>query len=848
MTLRPHNDWSWIRPDPDAAEKLTAAVVIPVYNRPDLLARTLAGLERSTRRVPVIVADDGSEADIASVVEASPLDVTLVRQEHDGYGAARARNLGAAHAGEVDVLIFIDADCIPHPNLVAAHLAWHAASPDVVTIGRRVHVRVGDVPAEAISSGAADLDERVQTGFSGRPDFRTVLGRRTAGLTLGDEAFRTLVSSNVAVSRRLFEAVGGFSDRFTRWGGEDTELGWRLWQEGAFFVPADDAVIYHQLDEDEQGGYEGRQSARQLNDGTLANLVPHRFYRKPRRDVIYEVPKVSLVVFEPPASLDDLWHDIASQTAPDFELILVGCDERHEPTAGLLAGDPRVRLVDALAEGIAAARGELVVTLRGSAALDHRFLARVVKHFHDRPTASSLTVGYTVPTEPPETYLTAEDAAWVDSGWPGELPIVTIARRREWAKARGLEPAEAWAEIRRLERPDHLPQGLVWIPGARAAERPAGFVANRPTRAEMLRDLRSEPRRALKTVAKIVRSRSQGVPYSIPTSPPTRPEPEAEDRRPHARYVGWVGYDNLGDEAMLEAARRLLPWADVEVSGNPRDLLILGGGTLINRSTYLGWLTERDSPRVERAVLGTGVASPAYWGVTEPVDGWMRWLSSCCYVGVRGPRSEATLREWGYDGQLEVSGDPALLLERPAGTQRREGLVVVSPAWTNGELWGGSDDVVMAVLAKSVEQWLAEGRDVAFLSCNPDDDRPIFETMRAAGRPDLPYSAGYRDLDAALRLLAEADLVVGERLHAVVLAAAVGTPFVALEYRPKLADFAASVGADDVVVRTDQVSVERIGAAAERARQLVPTVAQHVEEYRRRLRAAGEVIREAVEG
>nr|MBO2500413.1 hypothetical protein [Acidimicrobiia bacterium] len=364
----------------------------------------------------------------------------------------------------------------------------------------------------------------------------------------------------------------------------------------------------------------------------------------------------------------------------------------------------------------------------------------------------------------------------------------------------------------------------------------------------MLRDLRSEPRRALKTVAKIVRSRSQGIPYSIPTSPPTRPEPEAEDRRPHARYVGWIGYDNLGDEAMLEAARRLLPWADVEVSGNPRDLLILGGGTLINRSTYLGWLTERDSPRVERAVLGTGVASPAYWGVTEPVDGWMRWLSSCCYVGVRGPRSEATLREWGYDGQLEVSGDPALLLERPAGTQRREGLVVVSPAWTNGELWGGSDDAVMAVLAKSVEQWLAEGRDVAFLSCNPDDDRPIFETMRAAGRPDLPYSAGYRDLDAALRLLAEADLVVGERLHAVVLAAAVGTPFVALEYRPKLADFAASVGADDVVVRTDQVSVERIGAAAERARQLVPTVAQHVEEYRRRLRAAGEVIREAVEG
>src|SRR5690606_34473318 len=268
VTVRPHNDWSGIRPDHEAAEELTAAVVIPVYNRPDLLARTLAGLERSTRKVPVIVADDGSEADIASIVAASPLDVTMVSQEHDGNGAARARNLGASHAGEVDVLVFVDADCIPHPELVANHLAWHAASSTVVTIGRRVHVRVGAVPVEAIASGTADLDSRVQKGFSGRPDFRTILGRRTASLTTGDEAFRTFVSSNVAVPRALFEATGGFADRFPHWGAEDTELGWRLWQEGAFFVPAEDAVIYHQLDEDEEGGYEGRKAARLLNDGT----------------------------------------------------------------------------------------------------------------------------------------------------------------------------------------------------------------------------------------------------------------------------------------------------------------------------------------------------------------------------------------------------------------------------------------------------------------------------------------------------------------------------------------------------------------------------------------------------
>ncbi|MGH8911544.1 MAG: polysaccharide pyruvyl transferase family protein, partial [Acidimicrobiia bacterium] len=465
------------------------------------------------------------------------------------------------------------------------------------------------------------------------------------------------------------------------------------------------------------------------------------------------------------------------------------------------------------------------------------------------PTTSSLTVGYTLPSDPPEIFRTEADALWVDANWGPELPLVTVARRRDWAKARHLDPAEGWTEIRGMERPDHLQQGLAWIPEAGGpSRRPAGFVANKPTRSEMVRDLRSHPRKLARTGAKILRSRYQGVPYSIPTAKTIDDEPKAESDRVHARYVGWVGYDNLGDEAMLEAFRRLLPWAEVEVSGVPRDLLLLGGGTLINRSTYLGWLTERDSPRIERAVIGTGVADPGYWGETESVSGWTRWLESCVYVGVRGPHSEATLRDWGYEGPLEVCGDSALLFERPPGVETLEASVVVSPAWTGGQLWGESDEAVMDGLAHAVKGWLGEGRDVSFLSCNPADDRPIFEIMRAVGRPELPYLAGYRDLDATLGLLASAGLVVGERLHAAVLAAAVGTPFVAVEYRPKLADFAASVGSETAVVRTDNMTADTLGEAASSALGLVDTVGGQVDTYRERLRAAADVIYRGVRG
>ncbi|NIS35767.1 MAG: polysaccharide pyruvyl transferase family protein, partial [Actinobacteria bacterium] len=85
-------------------------------------------------------------------------------------------------------------------------------------------------------------------------------------------------------------------------------------------------------------------------------------------------------------------------------------------------------------------------------------------------------------------------------------------------------------------------------------------------------------------------------------------------------------------------------------------------GTLINRSNYLEQLIERDSPRAERAVFGTGVANPGYWGIVEPVDEWVRFLETCAYVGLRGPVSLETVRHWGYGGDAEVLGDPALAL------------------------------------------------------------------------------------------------------------------------------------------------------------------------------------------
>ncbi len=106
-------------------------VVIPYFERQQELELTLAALTEQTyprELMQVVVADDGSRTppDISTVE--SILDVEVYHQERRGYGAGRARNLGASHAtGEI--LVFLDCDMIPGARHIEAHARWPASAP-----------------------------------------------------------------------------------------------------------------------------------------------------------------------------------------------------------------------------------------------------------------------------------------------------------------------------------------------------------------------------------------------------------------------------------------------------------------------------------------------------------------------------------------------------------------------------------------------------------------------------------------------------------------------------------------------------------------------------------------------
>ncbi len=863
LHLAPENDTRALLDLPDPEPSLRVAVVVPVYNRVDLLARTLAGLTVQTYPrdlVEVVVADDGSDEDVAAVVDrfTDRLTVTLIRRDHDGYGAGQARNLGVAHT-DAPVVVFVDADCIPDPDLVGRHARWHHLADNLVVIGARHHLDTSTVDPDAITSGRVE-PRRVVFGSDELPagsrsaDFRAVLHRRTADLRHGDEAFRSLVSSNFSVRRDRFRRVGGFSEDFHRWGGEDTELGWRLFCAGLFFVPDDRAVIYHQTQTD-AGPAGWRRDSRARNQGLIERKIPHRFYRTPRPGYLFEVPKVTWVIHPVVDSrVEEVWRQLLAQSLTDWEVIVPDPGPETTVLAELLAADPRFRTADDLADALHRARGEYLALLHGRASIDHRLASRAVARLERHPRASLVRVAYQVPTtDGRHVYRRPVDVAVVDAAW-GEvgLPVFALARRREWGKALAAEtePERCWGLVEELSAPVHLSDPLVALPASSPGTGPVELGPLVGDRTLFVRDLKKGPKAAVPAVARYAATRLAKRPYRRLGSPPPLPPDDPGDGPVPVRYVGWAGHDNLGDEALVEATRRLLPWAELATSGPAGRLLLLGGGTLINRG-YLKHLAEHDSPRVERAVFGTGVANPEFWGEPRerPAD-WVEFLSTCTYVGVRGPTSVEILRSWGFRGEVEVVGDPALALEAPP-TDPHPGRVVVCPAFTRGLLWGDDDRRVLTALAELVERLVADGRDVHLLSAFPGDDRHVFELIRRAGHSDLPYVAGYdTDLDEVLSLLASADVVVAERLHAAVLAAAAGTPFVAVEYRPKVADFARSVDSEEMVVRADAVSADRLTrlvARVDRDRTgITATLAEHVGEYRRRLRRGAERIREAL--
>jgi GT2 family glycosyltransferase len=208
--------------------RLKASICTPSYNRRELLLATLRSLETQTadaESYEVVVVDDGStDGTIEALGDlATRYRLRWIAQQNAGPAAA---SNAAAGLAENEVLIFLDADQICVPELVAVHL--------------ETHEREGNVFVQGLYPLAAGYRSRAASLLYEKSLFDAL-----EPLDHCHPASPHMWSAQISVRRAAWEAVGGFDRAFRAYGGEDTDFGLRIAALGVPFIFEPRALSYH---------------------------------------------------------------------------------------------------------------------------------------------------------------------------------------------------------------------------------------------------------------------------------------------------------------------------------------------------------------------------------------------------------------------------------------------------------------------------------------------------------------------------------------------------------------------------------------------------------------------------
>lgn len=302
---------------------------------------------------------------------------------------------------------------------------------------------------------------------------------------------------------------------------------------------------------------------------------------------------------------------------------------------------------------------------------------------------------------------------------------------------------------------------------------------------------------------------------------------------------GYYGFDNLGDEAVLfsilKTLRDLRIGLRIEVLSNTpeetaeiykvtssnrwklgdvyralkdSDLLISGGGSLLQDVTgiksllyYLGviWLAQRLGKPVFFYAQGIG-----------PVKSWLGRLAmrlvvnKVNYITVRDESSRQDLEEMKINRPgIRVTADPVLGLEQKF-VDEKIGRTILGEVGLDLSIerklvgvsvreWQGLADY-KRVVAEVCDKLTRVGYQVVFLPMHyPDDLKVSEEVVELMEQPAVVLSQRYSVVEMA-SLIANMDLLIGMRLHALILAAVMHVPPVAVSYDPKIDRFMGLLG------------------------------------------------------
>ncbi len=222
---------------------MRVSIVMAAHNEGALLTKTVESCRETCGGLDyeVLVADDCSTDDCIDQLQRAFADVVVLRNRQR-KGASPTKDL-AARAAHGDVLVFMDAHCKPEPRAIE-RLVEAVESCDGQAIVSAA-IAVLDIERWTNDTGSLGLANEVELeDFAWRWHEAHELVRRGPFIESP-----SAIGCALAMSRELYERLGGFDPDMREWGLEDAEIGVKSWMLGHPVYCDPRSVVGHRFQE-----------------------------------------------------------------------------------------------------------------------------------------------------------------------------------------------------------------------------------------------------------------------------------------------------------------------------------------------------------------------------------------------------------------------------------------------------------------------------------------------------------------------------------------------------------------------------------------------------------------------
>jgi len=208
-------------------EELSISVVVPSYNGAARLSILMEALvKQNFKAFEVVVVLDGSTDNSESVLEGwnNQLELNIVNQTNKGR--AGARNRGAKEA-KGELIVFLDDDMQPDPDVVFFHKQLHEETPDIIVVGQQIEKQEKE---NEFSFFKAWLTAKWVEKF----------GRKPVKL---NSANLFLTAANMSIRKVRLQGLNGFDEALSD--AEDFDLAARAYLEDILIIYDPNNRSYH---------------------------------------------------------------------------------------------------------------------------------------------------------------------------------------------------------------------------------------------------------------------------------------------------------------------------------------------------------------------------------------------------------------------------------------------------------------------------------------------------------------------------------------------------------------------------------------------------------------------------